>query len=426
MMMASQEFTGVIFAWDVVARKEIALNAIERLMFIEMKKPGLVVALVLCGLSWLLLPPLNAGTALDIGVYWDAVQRWGNGLSAYQSGIHLQFKYSPFTTWVFERVLGGVSLPEAYRIYPWVMVPIWMGLFYPLLRAFPFWGIAAFAICAPAIAEELKLGQINAIALAMLAITASARPALRWKQASLVGVALAIGIGFKLFLALWLPMMLIRREWKALLCFTVALFALNFGVVGFRLGWLATLQENWEWLSHLWSSSEDLLASRYNTSWIGVMSKTGLAPFLVKMIWVVLVVGWLGGIYRYRAMLTREVSAALAYTGLAILGLNPLVWSYWIWLAIPAFAWLWLHSSRAMITRKNYRSLVLATVALWVVAWSHHSRFNRDGAMALTVVWASALLVIRFEWIRHLENDGHRADWLPRTPSSIGRTIDKV
>ena len=333
-----------------------------------------------------------ATQAIDFGVYWDAVQRWKAGLTAYQSGIHLQYKYSPGTTALFRWLLGSLDFDFAFQFFKTFTTLLWaLGLSY-FFRHRAWIGLVIVAIVAPSIAEEIKLGQINIVPLLLwmgpVILFGTDKKPTQFVEIW-IATLLAIAVGLKLFVVLWIPVLIFSRQYRLLAWSLIAGIVLNLILPILSLGVSGAVLENQNWLVHLFESSSELLGSRYNASLLGVLIKWGLPIAWARLIWVAGVFAWLGLLWKNRKR--GFALETLAYTGFSILILNPLVWSYWVVLAIPGIAWI--------LSTADFKKRVwiewIAVLALLICGWSHQSRFARDGALLITSLGWMALLVFQ-------------------------------
>ena len=351
----------------------------------------------------------RADYAIDFHVFYDAGLRALAHQTVYESGIHLQFKYAPFVAHLFGWLWGGMQFDQALKTYALVFTLGWLCLFGWFAhrasqrflggyRGFtdprlPAATLGLAVLQASPWAEELGLGQVNLIPVGLLWLFFDQyRKDATWVRVVFVSLALSVAIQFKLFALLAFPFLLFRREWKWLAICSFEIVFCSWFLPALVSGAPFASSEFSSWLTHLFSSTQDLMASRYNASLLGALLKAGVPHSLATAVWGAGVLAFLGFQFRWK---NRDPLESAAWVLLAIVVLNPLVWSYWSLFALPAL--LWMLGALGVPSRGRQRWFAFAFAAAWVlVTQAHHSYFNRDGAFAVVMT----ALAATYAWSR--------------------------
>lgn len=279
----------------------------------------------------------------DFEVYWQAAGRAARAEALYQpSDGHYQYKYFP----AFAVLLAPLSaLPLTTAKLLWLVLSV--GLLVALIdrsRALlpaprgPTWWIvgATLVVLGKFYGHELVLGQSN-ILLAVL-IVLGGLGAWQRGRPGLAGVWLGLGVVVKPYALIFLPYLLARRAWRALVglaavtCAGLALPALIYGVDG-------TLELTRAWWSTVTSTTGATLASQDNVSIAGMYAKWfsegWLAPaatvITIGVLAVAVPVTWAAG-RLVRAPTYLDFGALLILIPL----LSPQGWDYVLLLSTPA------------------------------------------------------------------------------------------
>ncbi len=345
--------------------------------------------------------------AIDFHVFYDAGRRALAHQTVYESGIHLQFKYAPFVAHLFGWLWGGFDFEQALRFYAVTFAVGWFAFFgwiahraaQRFIRGYqgfsdprlPAATLSLVVVQASPLAEELGLGQINLIPIGLLWVFFDQyKRDATWVRLVVVSLALSIAIQFKLFALLAFPFLVFRREWKWVAICLLEILLCSWCVPALVSSPAFASSEFSSWLTHLFSSTQDLMSSRYNASLLGALLKAGLPSVLATGLWALGVLTFFGFQFRWK---DRDVLESAAWTLLAIVVLNPLVWSYWSVFALPALLWT-LGTVVLAKQPRRYLTFTIAFAFVWVlVTQAHHSYFNRDGAFAVVMIVLAALFV---------------------------------
>lgn len=268
--------------------------------------------------------------------------------------------------------------------------------------------------------ETLSFGQVNTI-LMLLVVVDALRGRGRWWGGMLIGLAIAI----KLTPAVFLLLLVLRRDWRGVLTTVVSFLA--FTGIGFLLMPRDSVQY---WTTTLLDTGRiGGLAYASNQSINAVLSRLGFEGSLRTVIWFVaammmgLFIAWVAG----RLLTFGHDTAATITVAFAALFCSPVSWGHhWVW-ALPLVvlmlvwaaraevrprAWLWLAGTGVFVflstpqwwfpTNKNAELqwtpvqqvvgssyLVWAFIALLVVGLSAHrlGQADRDAVEPPKVLW---------------------------------------
>ncbi len=350
----------------------------------------------------------------DFGVYYQA------GLKAYAHHTvfdvtgHLQFKYSPFVALLF-----GCSFSLfAYEDAAWAFYAInaFLCVVFAVLlandaadyyrRRFPkqirlkeaaWMALLVFsAFFVVGIRDELKLGQLNLIAL-LLCYSAFRNQDESGSGTVRGGALLALAIQIKLYCLIFVPLLLFRRAWTMTFFAVASVAVMNFGWLAAFNGMDFAVSETSGWLTSLFASSRDLLSDGYNVSVLGVLVRWAGIQSWVYVIW-----GLMVAIYLHFAFAMRDADPLYGFLfGMAcVLPLNPLAWPYWTILAAPAFVYVLL--PMALGTRKGIspaRALWLEFVALFYFVFSLQQ--NQPLSQRWGILTATFLFLVEYVlWFR--------------------------
>jgi glycosyl transferase family 87 len=186
-----------------------------------------------------------------------------------------------------------------------------------------------------------------------------------WRRAGLwIGTAAAA----KLFLLLFIPYLVLRRQWGALgaavlqIVMLVAAGALVFGPDAYLAWWRQFGEVTWQ-------------GHYMNASWWGVLERALHGSAVYRNLWSAswfVPVAWAVGASLVLALTclrlarasTRDVDFSFALLIAAALLASPLGWVYYFWLGVVPLA-AWVRSTRPLSAGTLLVALVLATAALW-------------------------------------------------------------
>ena len=219
----------------------------------------------------------------------------------------------------------------------------------------------------------------------------------------------------KLFLLVFIPYLVLRRQWGALgaaafqMVLLVAAGALVFGPDAY-LDWLRQFGEV-TWQGHY-----------MNASWWGMLERALHGSPVYRSLWSgawYVPLAWAVGAalvltltcVRLARAGTRDVDFSFALLIAAALLASPLGWVYYFWLGVVPLA-AWVRSTRPLSAGTLFMALVLATAALWhasATIWLQPS-----GLATITVgsvyFWA---LFGTWAWLMTLHVERGRADSEP-------------
>jgi len=304
----------------------------------------------------------------DLKVYVEAGRKALQHHTVYDVEGHYQYKYAPFVALVFGILLGHGDWAVLTWSYYFFSAAMWGTLVYLLidwsapkdssrkyLLYFFFFVIALFST---PLRDELKLGQVNWLPLGLM-LMASRVLNRRSKNTQWgAGILLGLAVQVKLFSLILLGDWFWRRQWRALTGVLLSYVLCNWVLLIAYHGWHHALSENLLWFSSLTQSSSELLNSRFNVSLIGYLNKWGLHARFVQGIWLVTVVATLALQRAYSRK--TDLLTSLAFAWVCILILNPLIWPYWLLLALPAYILL----AQPLLKSRNYRGTIVLSLAV--------------------------------------------------------------
>ncbi|GEM_PF-2510269 len=279
--------------------------------------------------------PVVGSRWLDFPVYWEAGRKAILGVTVYDVPGHFQYKYSPFIALLFGKIFSPFSFETASFIFQKTMLAIWVALFLRFSKRDYRIVLVTILFLGNALRLDLELGQVNAFVLFLLAMlfTILDRPR-NLREDVPFGVAFSIAVQLKLFAVIFIPLLIVRREWRKLLLSIFFLPFISLGGVALFHGWDFALSENRAWLASLSESTDALLLSEQNVAALGTFGKLlGLA--MGKLLWLATGLGFAAFLWKNR---DRPVEWFRDWLLFGIVVFNPLVWSYWILYALPMFA----------------------------------------------------------------------------------------
>ncbi|MEQ1726805.1 MAG: glycosyltransferase family 87 protein [Vicinamibacterales bacterium] len=313
----------------------------------------------------------------DFGKFYEATQNWGRGQSLYSPTIATHMLVGAEWRELLNMnpphfhllVLPFVALPLTPAAVAWALVNIAagaaavsiataeLGMRVHLRHVLPATCAALLCAATPAIAGT---GQFTGLLLIPMVLAWRAARRDRWLRS---GAWIGVLVSVKPFFALFLPVLLLRREWRALAGAAAAggaLFATGLVVFGWgeHLAWLhAMFGVDWAW-SAMNGSLLAPIARMLDRS--ALFTPALVRPSLIAAPWLAAsAVVLLGTLLRSR----RSVDHLFGLTTLGALLISPLGWVYYAWLAFPPCLAIWRHS-RPGIVVAGLAALCVPLIAL--------------------------------------------------------------
>ncbi len=208
----------------------------------------------------------------DFEVYYKAAQRIMNGITLYRhtEDLHYVFKYSPVSAILFiPFTLFSFSLA---KIFYWlVLTGIILYSFFISVRLIQTNSISnitkvniVILVSIPILAlhflRELHLGQVNVLLLAIfLAMIYYYK--INYKLSS--ALLFSIGIFFKPFALIFIPYLIVKKEWRTLLYTVIFVSIISFTPFFFTFSWDHFLHEYLAWFKEIsleMNAKQDILA----------------------------------------------------------------------------------------------------------------------------------------------------------------------
>jgi hypothetical protein len=358
----------------------------------------------------------------DFAVYWRAGKEALQGVSVYTEPGHYQFKYAPFTAlslgWIHDLLLralslmgwtqegfrphgsvGGMLVSEASRgvanVLYWFFLSAWMFWMVDLSRRISparlRWKHLALVLILllQSLSEELNLGQVNFIPVIcmVLVLRELDRNTRSMAQVVACSIGLALAVQFKLFSFIVFPLLAFRGRWSWIFGSALAIAGCNLLGLGVPHGWSHAASEFVAWATSLTKSSDQLMYSEHNISWIGSVGKATGMPIAAKASWALLVLVFLVGQFRIRHL---KSEAQISWNLASILILNPLTWNYWmLFLAPQLFQLLASYSDKIERNPRRFAGIFLLAWIPFHVIFSAWTRNWLEPPMifGLTLLW---------------------------------------
>ena len=322
---------------------------------------------------------------LDFPVYWEAGKKAVLGFTVYDVVGHFQYKYSPLIALLFGKALGWMSFETASFVFQKTMLALWAALFFRFARRDYRVVFVAILFLGSALRLDLELGQVNAIALYLLALLFSALERPRsWREDIPFATVFSLAVQLKLFAVVVLPLLVLRREWRKLALGLAFLPLLSVGGVAIEHGWRFAVAENRAWIASLSQSTDALLLSEQNVGALGSFGKAfGLGAG--KLLWLALGAAFVAYLWKNRS---RPVAWFRDWLLYAIAVFNPLVWSYWVLYALPLLASR-LPDFEGAFRRRSFAWRTFGAVsALFIfAAWNgQHARWAWQGGIFVALI----------------------------------------
>src|SRR5690349_2455784 len=199
--------------------------------------------------------------------------------------------------------------------------------------------LAVIAIDLEPVQATLWWGQVNVLLMAMVMLDLLRPAQARWR-----GIGLGLAAGIKLTPLVFLPYLLLTRQWRA-----SATAALTFGATAMVTWPLLPRDSAWFW-SHLGDTTHiSRLDHLANQSINGFLARYFAPNPRPEWVWIVLslLVFAAGLAVATWAHRRGEQSLAVVLVGLMGCAVSPFSWAaHWVWFA-PAFVWLVAHACTA-------------------------------------------------------------------------------
>jgi alpha-1,2-mannosyltransferase len=353
--------------------------------------PWVIVAViawfVVCSLIW----PVGMWFQVDLEVYRAGGLTVLDGRSLYDHPLvaSLMFTYTPFAAIIFAPLallpLGTITT----TVYTIITVLL---LLFAVSRCWRWLGFkrdravvsvvllcTALALMFEPVRTTLYLGQINVLLLAIVV-----GDLLRTRKSSWTGVGVGIAAGIKLTPLVFIPYLLLTRQFKAAgvaMASFVGTIALGFVLkpkdafsywIGGKFGEVSRVGD-------VWSAGNQTLR--------GFLARLVSPPEATQNVWLVgaAIIGVLGFVAAVVAHRRGEELLAVSVVGLLSTAVSPYSWSHhWVWF-VPLFIFA-LH--RALTTRKASMWVLTAYVFITAFAWPVGFPVHDPGARAATGIWA--------------------------------------
>ena len=340
---------------------------------------------VVCTIIW----PVGMWFQIDLEVYRAGGLTVLDGRSLYDHPLvaSLMFTYTPFAAVIFAP-LALLPLGTADIVYTIVTVLL---LVFAVARCWRWMGYrrdrnvivmvaltAGLALMFEPVRTTLYLGQINVLLLAIVVADL-----LRIRKSNWMGVGVGIAAGIKLTPLIFIPYLLLTRQFKAAgvaVASFVGTIALGFVFkprdaynywFGQKFGEVARVGDVW---------------STGNQSLRGFLARLVSPPEATQTAWIVLA-ALIGGLGIWAAVVAHkrgEDLLAVALVGMCSTAVSPYSWSHhWVWFVpLAVFA-----LNRALTTRLASMWVLTAYVYVSVFAWPVGFPVHDPGARAPAGIW---------------------------------------
>ncbi|HEY0499329.1 MAG TPA: glycosyltransferase 87 family protein [Kutzneria sp.] len=340
---------------------------------------------VVCTIIW----PVGMWFQIDLEVYRAGGLTVLDGRSLYDHPLvaSLMFTYTPFAAVIFTP-LALLPLGAAGIVYTVVTVFLllfavarcWRWLGYRRDRAVV--GIvllsAGLALMFEPVRTTIYLGQINVLLLAIVL-----GDLLRRRRSNWTGVGVGIAAGIKLTPLVFIPYLLLTRQFKA-----AGVAAASF-VGTIAVGFLVKPKDAYAyWVGGKFSEVARVgdVWSTGNQSLRGFLARLVSPPEATATAWLVLalLIGLLGFGAAILAHRRGEELLAVSIIGLCSTAVSPYSWSHhWVWF-VPLFVFA-LH--RALTVRRPAMWVFTAYVFISAFAWPVGFPVHDPGARAPAGIW---------------------------------------
>ncbi len=341
----------------------------------------------------------------DFAVNFEAGQRLRLAETLYrESDEHYQFKYLPVSALLYAP-LTILPLPAAKAVWYGLILIFSALLIYLSHRWMPYppeerhylWLLSPL-ILLKYFFREWDLGQINTIVtvtlLCMIAQLSEASHKKSPRHEVLAGVLWGVGVALKPYAMLFLPYLILKQKWKAVLSGILSLGAailLPSLYYGFQGNWLV----HKEWFFSLSKSTPNLLGTQDNISVFGFFNKwlgdnphalwlTGAAiACLALLVFWMIVWGW------RRPQTTFLEGATLL---LCIPLVSPLGWDYTLIMGLPLLMLVLAHFTR--FSRIWRIVLVLNLMVVFITFYDAFGSQAYSAFMSWSVTTMNFLLIL--------------------------------
>jgi alpha-1,2-mannosyltransferase len=351
--------------------------------------PWVIVAVlawfVVCTIIW----PIGMWFQIDLEVYRAGGLTVLDGRSLYDHPLvaSLMFTYTPFAAVIFAPLallpLGGADIVYTVLTVLLLLFAVarcWRWLGYRRDRAAV--GIVlltgALALMFEPVRTTLYLGQINVLLLAIVVADL-----LRIRRSKWMGIGVGIAAGIKLTPLVFIPYLLLTRQFKAAGVATASF------VGTIAVGFLCKPRDAYAyWVGGKFSEVARVgdVWSTGNQSLRGFLARLVSPPEATATIWVVLalLIGALGFGAAVLAHRRGEELLAVSVIGLCSTAVSPYSWSHhWVWFVpLAVFA-----LNRALTTRRPSMWVFTAYVYIAAFAWPVAFPVHDPGARAAAGIW---------------------------------------
>lgn len=331
-----------------------------------------------------LLDPFTAGSHMglltngrDLDIYRHAGQQLLDGQQLYATGGG-SFIYPPFAAIVFIP-LALMSFAAAKAI--WMLISV-VALGATISRCFTVLGYRAdhqlwllcsalslVAVDTQAVRCTLWHGQVNLVLMALVVLDLTRLP-----HARLRGCGVGIAAGIKLTAIVFVPYLLITRQWRA------AITALLIAVATIALTWWTLPVDTAAYWLHAVFQTEHFRSNQPDNFSIGGILTILTAPAPMPTLWWLAAVGAASGLGFYASYRAQRVGyrlLAITIIGLLSCTVPPLAWGHhWVWV-VPLLVIL---LDRVVRTTGQSRWVWAASavtaylvVFMWFSAWQYHT-----------------------------------------------------
>jgi Glycosyltransferase family 87 len=296
------------------------------------------------------------GDMVDFRVNYQAGERLRAGENLYRTEDgHFMFKYLPFSALLY-LPLSFLPLEVAKAIWYGALVASAVAMFYLSNRIAlgaeksrrATWVLPPL-ILAKFCFREMKLGQINLIVMLVLLFMVRTLIASRrtpgWRQRLRAGWLWGLGTSLKPYGSIFLPYLLVGKEWMALASGVAAIF-ISLLIPALFYGWAGNLLVLRDWAATLSQSTPTLFTSNDNISIIACLMKwTG--NLRLSMTLTAALVGLLAVLMLAMIFIGKKVEEPVGLESALLLTLIPLIsplgWDYTLLMSVLAVTFIVKH-----------------------------------------------------------------------------------
>jgi hypothetical protein len=378
------------------------------------KRSSVILILAVVILLTLLFVFRAKGDMDDFEVNYKAGQRLRNGETLYRTADgHWQFKYLPFSAFIY---LPLTLLPLSCAKAVWFgTISVAAVLVFVVSSKLidskintvftpAFW---SGLVLARYLLRELQLGQINALItlLLLLAIGLLSKSSSRPASASAGGIV-GLSTALKPYASAFLPLLLIRRKWPALVS-GLAVLGLSTLAPALFYGFKGNLIVLGEWRTSLAASTPSLLASQDNVSMLAFLTKGTHDRSLSILIYGILVAALAGLVLFLVLRGNRLPGRRTVLEGFLLLALIPLVsplgWDYTFLSTAPALMLIFRHYDKYRPFWKGL--LILNSLVIGLSLYDLMGRRLYHAFMARSIITLDFLVFVGY--LAYLRIKGH-------------------